>query len=109
MKQEREREELPAHGGEVVRKDADGVEEAAHASSVGLGQAPAATSTQSVAKPSAIPSRIIQVTMIGIEKRRQTFASSSTTERIEPAASAKKVPCSAWLHQARPTRVPRKV
>src|SRR5205823_224209 len=79
MQQERKREELPAHRGEVVRKDADGVEEAPHASSVGRGQAPAATSTQSVAKPSAIPSRTIQVTMIGIEKRRQTFASSSTT------------------------------
>src|SRR6185295_17520731 len=53
-------QELPVHRREVVEEDADGVEEVAHAGlrmpEASVGYAPAATRTQSVAKPRKSPS-----------------------------------------------------
>src|SRR5581483_4318603 len=77
---DRDRERRPAHLPEVVDEDADGVEEGAQGRlTVAPAQAPAATSTQSVPKPSSSPTRSDHATSSGIAKRRQTSKSWITT------------------------------
>ena len=73
-------------------------------------QAPAATRTKSVAKPSMNPSVSPQATVVFRPMVRQTARSgSSTTYRIEPAARARNATDSAALTQACPSSVPRNV